>query len=218
MQSPDPPEDAGAVAALRGILDRMPRRPDVWVRASQNSDHVGAVLAEAALQAGINYEAVVVPRVRQFVRQFPSASTVSGLLALLASQDTAEVLGIRNARKCRTFRELAELLRAENVETAIDLRRWMGNAGSRAKLLRVHGVGVKTAAYIRLLLGLQGIAIDIHLRRAAADVGVARSDEDLERLFTAAAKLAGIPLDEVDGSLWQRGADRSRQKRRRRAT
>src|SRR4051812_46057509 len=99
MHGTDPATDASAVAALRGIIERIPRRPDVWVRASENNDHVGAVLAESALQAGLNYKAVVVPRVQRFVKEYPSASTVSGLTALLKSGDIATVLGIKNARK-----------------------------------------------------------------------------------------------------------------------
>ena len=206
-------DDAQAIAALTGVLDRMPRRPDVWVRASENSGHVGAVLAEAALQAGLNYESVVVPRVKRFVKEYPAAASVSGLAALLGSGDIAVVLGINNARKCRTFSDLAHLLTAEGVETADQLRTWIERSDSRSKLLRVPGVGVKTAAYIRLLLGLPAIAIDVHLRRAASEVGVVCSDEELERLYTLAAVHAGVALAELDGSLWQQGADQSKKRR-----
>lgn len=215
---PEPDADAAAVAALIGLLRRLPRQPDVPVGASDHGDHVGAILADATLQAGLNYGAVVVPRIRRVVQEYPSAATVSGLLVLLASTSTAEVLGLKNTRKCRTFRELAELLGAERVEIATELRQWLDKPGTRAKLLRVHGVAVKTAAYLRLLLGLPGIAIDVHLRRAAADVGVTGSDEELERLFTRAAELSGMPLAVVDGSLWQRSSNQSQMRRRRRAT
>jgi hypothetical protein len=191
----------------------MPRRPDVWVRASENSGHVGAVLAEAALQAGLNYEAVVVPRVKRFVKDYPAAAKVSGLTALLASGDVAVVLGIKNARKCQTFSDLARLLTTEGVETAEQFRAWLERGDSRAKLLRVPGVGVKTAAYVRLLVGLPAIAIDVHLRRAASQVGVVGSDEELERLYTLAAAEAGIALADLDGSLWQQGSDSSKLRR-----
>ena len=206
-------DDTQAVAALRTVIDRIPRRPDVWVRASENSGHVGAVLAEAALQAGLNYEAVVVPRVKRFVKAYPSAACVSGLAAVLASGDVTAVLGIKNARKCRTFSDLAHLLVTERVDTADQFRAWLERPDSRAKLLGVPGVGVKTAAYVRLLVGLPAIAIDVHLRRAASQVGVVGTDEELERLFTLAAAEAGISLAELDGSLWQDGAENAKVRR-----
>jgi hypothetical protein len=218
MHSRNFSDDSTAVVALRGILARLPRRPDVWIRASENSNHIGAMLAESALQAGLDYEAVVVPRVKQFLLKYGAASTVSGLLQALRAARAETVLGIKNSRKCRTLVELADLLSAEGVETADDFRTWLQQPESRSKLLAVYGVGVKTAAYLRLLAGLPAIAIDIHLRRAAADVGVVRSDDELERLYTAAAQAEAIPLPEVDGSLWQDGAERSRRRRRRRAT
>ena len=214
MPAADTLSDADAVAALRTVIARTPRRPDVWVRASENSGHVGGMLAECALQAGLNYETVVVPRVKAFVDKYPAASTVSGLRALLASSDTASLLGIRNARKCGVFRDLAHLLFTENVETPPDLRAWLEHRDSRNKLLALHGVAVKTAAYLRLLIGLPSVAIDVHLRRAAAEVGVRRPDDKLEQLYSEAAKQEGVPLAELDGSLWQRGADRSRTRRR----
>jgi hypothetical protein len=208
--------DETAIDALRAVLARVPRRPEIWVRASENSGHVGAVLAESALQAGLNYETVVVPRVKRFIKEYPSASTVSGLLDVLRINETSVVLGIKNARKCATFRALAELLRDEGVESGTDLRTWLEGTASRPKLLRVHGVAIKTAAYMRLLTGLASIAVDVHLRRAAAEAGVRRNDADLERLYTIAAERERIPLADVDGSLWQDGSEKSRTKRSRR--
>ena len=112
-----------AIAALQAVLTRVPRRPEVWIRASENSNHVGAILAESALQTGLNYDTVVVPRVRRFIQAYPSAHTVSGLLNVLAVNEAPTVLGIKNSRKCRVFVGLAELLRDERVETGTDLKR-----------------------------------------------------------------------------------------------
>jgi endonuclease III len=159
------------------------------------------------LQPGLHYRAVVEPRVREFVVKFPAAATVLGVLALLETRPAAELLRNTNVRKCGVFQNLARLLRTEGVDSASELRAWLTEPASRPKLLVLHGVGIKTAAYLRLLVGLPSIAIDIHLRRAAEAVGVTRSDEDLERLYTAAAANIGVDLAELDGSLWQQGAD-----------
>lgn len=192
------------------MISTLPRRPDVWIRASENSGHLGAVLADAALQPGLNYTVVVQPRVKRIVRDYPSAASLSGLRVLLDTCSVKQLLSINNARKCSVFESLVELLRMERVETSDDLRSWIVRPDSKSKLLNIKGVGYKTAAYLRLLVGLPAIAIDVHLRRAAADVGVTGSDQELELLYTLAAEADGISLSDLDGLLWQAGADSRR--------
>jgi endonuclease III len=203
--------ESDAIEALRTVLRRLPRRPDVWKRASENSDHIGAILAEAVLQAGLNYDTVVAPRVQRFLKRYPSASTVSAVLSLIDSESCEHILNVRNRNKGHTFVALTRLLCEQGVETGKDLREWLEREDSRSKLLSVKGVAIKTAAFLRLLAGLEGIAIDVHLHRAAADAKVEGADQELERLHTLAAAAEGISLAEVDGSLWLQGSERSRE-------
>ncbi len=212
--------DIDAVAALERAIATIPKRSDVWERASERSDHIGAILADAALQPGVDYRAVVEPRVKRIRAEHPSAATVSGLLKLLETIPAPVLLGNRNARKCGAFRDLVRLLNSEGVDSALELRAWLQHVDSRSKLLQIKGVGPKTCAYLKLLVGLPAIAVDIHLRRLALDAGVDRPDDDLERLFALAAEHLGIPLAVLDGSLWQDGSDgglRARQSERGRA-
>ena len=201
-----PPLDEVALAALQGLIarklkDTIAPRPDV-----DRTRHVGAVLADAVLQAGMNYRAFVEPRVTRVERNYPTAASVSGLLELLRTHDASTVLNCAHRRKCRTFGELAQLLAVEGVESAEDLRGWLQGAGARAKLMAVHGVAVKTAAYLRLLVGLESIAIDVHLRGAAEEVGVHGADEELEDLFSEAARRAGASLSKLAAALWELGS------------
>lgn len=205
-----------AVDALARLIAAIPPRPDVWVRASENCGHIGAMLVETAVQAGLNYERVVVPRVKAFLKAHPDAATVSVMRALLDAVPANKLLGLENTRKCAVLRDVTHLLSDEGVETSDDLRRWLESDHSRAKLLQIHGVKVKTAAYLRLLAGLPAIAIDVHLRNAAAGLGIRGSDETLERLYTLAAEKAGRRLADVDGSVWQAMSDEPRTRRRRR--
>jgi hypothetical protein len=180
------------------------------MRASENSAHLGAILVDASIQPGINYTAVVQPRVNRILRDFPSAATLSGLRELLRTRSVGDLLLIKNARKCSVFESLVNLLQAEGVDSCDDLRRWIVQADSRGKLLAITGIGIKTAAYLRLLLGLPAIAIDVHLRRLAAGVGVKRSDEELEILYVRAAEALGMSSYDLDGLLWQNGSRRAR--------
>ena len=73
--------------------------------------------------------------------------------------------------------------------------------------MSIRGVKHKSAAYLRLLMGLPSIAIDV--RRLAASVGVEGTDAELEEHYTAAADAEGRSLQELDGGLWHAGADAS---------
>ena len=198
------------VAALTKMIMALPRIPGDSAASRESSQHVGALLADAALQPGLNYASVVVPRVKRIATDYPEAATISGLRALLERCTAEEVLSNKNARKCAVFRNLVELMSSLHVDTRDELRDWLSLPANRPRLLAIKGVGNKTAAYLRLLVDLPAIAIDVHLRRAAADVGVTGSDEELEQLFTRAAETTERSLSEIDQSLWQAGAERSR--------
>jgi hypothetical protein len=180
-----------------------------WERASQGADHIGALLADAVLQSGMNYKSFVVPRVRRLLSRFPDASTVSGMRRLLRAAGPRAVLDVPNVTKCAAIWGLVDVLREEQVNTVADLKRWIEEPASREKLLSVHGVGGKTVAFLRILLGHDGIAIDTHVRRAAAAVGVVTStDDELVALFAEAAKQTGHRLTDIDGALWTRESSR----------
>jgi hypothetical protein len=214
--------DGGAVVASSGSLDTHAGSPlerivvlihalgiqfktDVRERASERVDHMGAVLADAVLQSGMNYQSFVVPRVRLLRTSYPNATTVSALRRLLRSVGPQSLLGVANVRKCAAIWGLVDLLLDEQVETIAELKSWIEEPASKDKLLTVHGVGTKTVAFLRILLGHDGIAIDTHVRRAAAKVGVSlRSDDELAALFAQAAIQAGVRLTDIDGALWTR--------------
>lgn len=210
MTRPDPTADDSDIAALCRVIERLPTAETLWVRASENGDHIGALLADAVLQPGLDYRSVVEPRVQRLAREYPSASSITGLVEILDRQEVKLVLGIANVRKCGVFRSLTNLLRNDGVESTVELRAWLERVDTRSKLLAIHGVGPKTASYLKVLVGLPAIAIDVHLRRAAEEAGVHRTDEDLERLYTEAASRSGIPLTELDGALWRDGNSRRR--------
>src|SRR5580704_10162695 len=54
--------------------------------------HVGAILADAALQAGLNYRTVVKVRIDRIIQDFPGAATLSGMFKAIASIGVAEFL------------------------------------------------------------------------------------------------------------------------------
>lgn len=165
--------------------------------------HVGAILADAALQAGLNYRTVVKVRIDRIVQNFPEAATLSGTFNLIAAIGVCEFLQWRHRTKVSRFVCLAELLLRENVEDFQQLQTWLRSPACREKLLAIHGVGPKTVDYLCCLVGLDFIAVDRHIRSFAHDAGVTAADYDfLQTVVSYAADLLGVSRRDFDASIW----------------
>ncbi|WP_315765251.1 MULTISPECIES: hypothetical protein [unclassified Bradyrhizobium] len=171
--------------------------------------HVGAVLADAALQAGLNYRSVVKTRVDRIVQEFPEAATLSGLFKAIGSVGVNEFLRWQHHTKVSRFISLAELLRDEGVDDFGQLRAWLEIPACREQLRAIRGVGPKTVDYICGLVGLEFIAVDRHIRAFASDAGVNVANYEFIQIAVAyAADLLGVSRRHFDASIWIYVSDR----------
>lgn len=113
-------------------------------------DHMGALLVDAALQAGIRYETVVRPRVAAILQGHPEAKTTSAFQRVLMIEGAANLLKWRLGRKINTLVDLTQFLVAERVETIDDLRAWLHEGGKVARLKQIKGTGDKTADLLKM--------------------------------------------------------------------
>jgi hypothetical protein len=164
-------------------------------------DHMGALLADAALQAAIDFDSVVRPRVARLLAAWPEAVTVDLFRARVAAEGLGTVLDWKHPEKLARALRLAELLAAEMVQTVSQLRSWCLLPDSRSKLLRLQGVGEKTADYVAVLAGGQAIAVD---RRIRAFVG-GGTDQEIRALLTAVASELNLDLGVLDRVAWAAG-------------
>lgn len=169
-----------------------------------NYNHMGATIADAVLQAGISYDAVVRPRVRRILVEHPEARTASQFLRLLEDRGVEAVLAWSAGRKLGTALGLTRFLVQEGVETEDDLRRWLQESANHARLRAIHGIGPKTVDYLHILIGMQAVAVDVHIRRflARAQLPV-RSYGEARDLVCGAADLLGIEQARFDHSIWK---------------
>jgi len=160
----------------------------------------GALLTDAILQAGLNYERVVHPRALRVRDVYPKAATTSGFLNVLEVRGYPEVLQWKDALKPDRVKRLATFFQDQNVETVEELQKWVGQPQSRKELLAINGVGPKTADYIAWLAGIPVVAVDRHITRFCAEAGI------VKRNFKKAARDAAVELgvDEgcLDYSIW----------------
>jgi hypothetical protein len=68
--------------------------------------HMGAVVADASLQAGIGYKHTVHPRVLALKEAWPDADTTSGVARRLDTGDLPAVLRWKGQRKIAVFEAL----------------------------------------------------------------------------------------------------------------
>jgi 3-methyladenine DNA glycosylase/8-oxoguanine DNA glycosylase len=179
-------------------VDRSP------VTLREASDHLGAVLADAILQAGLSYRTVVRMRIDRIHSQFPEAATLPGLLTLLEQHGAAEFLLWNHPIKMSRFISLTQFLALQNIGTTVELKLWLNRNDARELLLSLHGIGPKTYDYLCCLVGIDCVAVDRHVRTFANEAGVLISDyERLRSVVSYAADLLGMPRRDFDAWIWQ---------------
>jgi len=166
-------------------------------------DHMGATIADAILQAGLNYRTVVQPRVRRLMEEFPEAETTTGFLNVIAFHGLKVVLNWRHPEKPRRILEMTWLLANEGIETESDLREWLEKPGNDGLLLGLRGVGPKTADYLKMLVGLPSVAVDRHLRAFVEAAGIeCNGYDETRRLLESAADSLGVDRRSLDKAIW----------------
>ncbi len=195
--------------AARRIADHAKDEGALWDEKSPRATcgHVGAILADSVLQAGLNYATVVRPRVIAILQNYPKADTVSAVLGLTRREKTGEFLNWRHHEKVNRFENLVAFLADWDIEDAQDLRTHLVTERFCSAVQSIHGVGPKTVDYMACLVGIDSIAVDRHVRTFAKKVGVENDDYAfLRRSFCCAADLLELPRREFDAWLWRRSA------------
>jgi hypothetical protein len=170
-------------------------------------EHLGAVLADSVLQAGVNYTTVVRPRVAAILRAHPNRLTISSLVVLIQDGKTGAFLSWRHHEKVTRFETLVLFLKEWGIEDVKDLRAGLASDEFCDAIQTVNGVGPKTVDYMACLVGIDSIAVDRHVRAFAKMVGVKNDDYHfLRKSFCCAADLLSLPRREFDAWLWRRGA------------
>ncbi len=167
--------------------------------------HIGAVLVDSILQAGLNYNSVVRPRVLRVINEFPEANNMYAIVHLIASEKTAHLLNWRHDVKLDRFERVVQFLVDRAVEDVAGLRVKLTDPDFCQAMLLLHGVGPKTIDYMACLSGIESIAVDRHIKSFASKAGVDQSDYYfLKRAFCFAADLLSISRRAFDAWIWQR--------------
>jgi hypothetical protein len=174
------------------------------ISSSRPSGHIGAVLADAILQAGVNYGTVVKPRVERIHLKFPETAILSGVASVIDREGAEFFLSWKHPTKVTRFVNLAGVLSVNGIETTGELRELLRISETRQALLSLKGIGPKTYDYMCGLVGIDCIAVDRHIVRFAADAGVSFTDnEHLKTVVSFAADLLGVRRRDFDAWIWR---------------
>lgn len=201
------PKDAEVsfVNAVERILSYAEGLPGLRTKGGSRDGygHMGAIICDAGLQAGLNYRNVVAPRVQRMLEHWPTATTASAFLAKAERFGLHGVLAWRDDEKPSRILSLARFLVGQRVETESDLREWLGS-GRGAELRCLRGIGPKTVDYLMVLVGLPTVAIDRHLRTLLMWAGAEGLNyETARKVLCVAADHLEIDPALLDQAVWQ---------------
>jgi hypothetical protein len=191
--------DARKLADYIGLLD------DFYIDTAPISGygHMGALLADAVLQAGLNYRTVVQPRIQRILRDYSDAHTITGLHFLITCYGAGTILNWKHHEKPKRYEELTACLLAASVDTEENLRDWLLLPASCNSLRSIKGIGPKTVDYIKNLAGLSTVAVDRHIFHFAACAGIMRNEyQDIRTVVSYAADLINVPRCSLDRAIW----------------
>jgi hypothetical protein len=195
-----PQEQIDLVAAR---VKRLPGFPD-FPPFERAYEHMGALLTDAGLQAGIGYKSTVVPRVRRILAQWPDATTTTTFLGRVQNEGLNDVLSWSDPEKPRRITALTELLKSRRVDNIDELASWLDEPSSRELLTSIRGIGDKTADYIANLAGRPTAAVDRHLITFVSGSGVDTASYDaVYQLLAAVATQLALDLGALDRVIWK---------------
>jgi len=171
--------------------------------------HIGATLIDAVLQSGVRYDKVVLPRVN-LVRKMPLAKTTSSFANLLEREGAESLLKFKGKKIVR-LKALIALLQSNGIETEEQLRVWLEVSDNLNRLHEIKGIKDKTADYLQILVGVQGVAVDRHLFRFLEQAGVSKDNYmKAWNVISETSALLGIEPVLLDHSIWRYMSNRSR--------
>lgn len=184
-------------------LRRVPlkRHPGGW-------GHLGATFVDAAFQPRQKYLPTVKPRAQQ-IADMPECRSADGFLAAFVDEaDLASALRWSTPRRSLVSRKLAETfveLGLSDPGAAEEAAQRDGSSRAiKDSVLRIKGVGDKTADYLLGLLGNpDAVPIDSQLRTVAGAAGLgAIGDADLKAAIREAAPGLDCRPADLEHSLW----------------
>ena len=165
--------------------------------------HMGATITDSILQAGLNYNHVVYPRVCKLITKYADYKTTCDFIILMQVAPLSELISWKNPKKLQRVKDLTWFLYNNGLENEDQLAKWLDIEENISQLRKLDGIGPKTIDYLKMLSGSQAIAIDRHLFAFLELAGIPHcSYQEASLIYGKAAELLDIGQYELDKKVW----------------
>lgn len=167
-------------------------------------NHIGALLTDVILQAGLNYQHVVAPRVFKVLNEYPVAYTINRFSAVLQKHSIETVLDWHDSEKQIRMIRILEFCKAQGIQNSYQLKIYLVKSKSNsANFKSIRGIGDKTYDYLLKLLGVESVAVDRHIYKFISDAGIIYKDyKEAKQIVEYAADMMKISRRTLDYSIW----------------
>jgi len=194
-----------SIIEARKIVNFIQSLPDFqWYKHDhQTYQHMGATLADAGLQAGLNYRSVVLPRIKRLMVKWPNADTTRNFLRESRKYGMENLLNWSHPEKVRRVVEMTFLFVEHGIETERELVSWLEINDNRRNLMSIKGIGLKTVDYLCKLAGGASIAVDRHIKSFASWAGVNNGDYgEIKKIFQYVGDILEVDYSSLDHTIW----------------
>ena len=164
---------------------------------------IGATITDSILQAGLNYQHVVYPRILKLLTEFPDYKTTCDFIILMQTIPLKKLINWKNEEKLKRIQNLSWFLYNNGIENEEQLAAWLNTCENIEQLRQINGIGPKTIDYLKMLSGIQAIAIDRHLFSFLELAGIlSHTYGEASLIYSKASDLLGISKYELDRKVW----------------
>jgi hypothetical protein len=175
--------------------------------------HIGALYTDIVLQAGLNYNSVVKPRVQRVLLNYADGYTISKFQELIAKEGLEMIIMWKHPEKLNRMIRLINYSVENDINSCCDLKIHLTEKANRDKLLELNGVGPKTLDYLLKLLKFDTVAVDRHIYSFVEMANIKASDYyHTKKVVEYAADFLEVSRACIDYSIWKYMSDKKVQK------
>lgn len=192
-----------AVQALLNYIHTI-KKIDVSYSPAMGSGHIGAMIAESALQPGSRYKSVVRPCIERIVKLYPQGKTSKGFVRLLEEGSPKYFLNWTEDDKPRRVLAVAKFLHEMGIETPGELRLLLGDPECIKGLKKIRGLGNKHIDYLLLLYKEPCPSLEEYILAFLKEAGLDYPTlEEARPILDGAAEELDLDTDSLLISLWR---------------
>lgn len=165
--------------------------------------HAGALFVDITLQAGLNYNSVVRPRVQRVLNNFPESDTVGKFSQLVEQYGLEYIIDWKSHIKIDRIKRLIRFALDNKIDTCNDFKNFLEKKQNQQEFLNLSGVGPKTLDYTLKLLDFDTVAVDRHIYGFVKKANIAATNYMYtKKVVEYAADFLSISRSSMDYSIW----------------